>query len=152
MKLFKKLFVTLSIALTSIFCLASCGGEIHKYSLESIDVSSYVKEEAHISGAHVFFLIFGSYSKNTKVIQRYIFLAKNGQRDSYKINDIHVYSNEADEPMSGKLFHVYFKYIEPSETPYVEYSHDKLERHYYYWLCLPRENVLELAQDMFRDL
>lgn len=148
----KKLFVLLSILFLSIFGLTGCESSKQSYDLETIEVSSYVKEEAQISGAHIFFCIFGSYKKNTKIMQRYIFLAKNGKDDAYKINDIHVYSNEADEPISGKLYHVYFKYIEPDEKPYMEYSYDKTGRDVYYWLHLTRDTVLELAQDMFRDM
>lgn len=142
MKLFKKLFITLSLAITSIFCLNACN-EIYKYPLESIEVSSYVKEEAHISGVSIFFCIFGSYSKSSKIVQRYIFLAKNGPRDSYKINDVHVYE--------GGEYQVYFKYTNENEIPYLEYQsyyHEESR----YWLYLPRSTVLELAQDMFRDL
>lgn len=148
----KKLFVLLSILFLSIFGLTSCESPKQSYDLETIEVNSYVKEEVHISGAHIFFCIFGSYKKDYKTMQRYIFFAKNGKDDAYKINDIHVYSNEADEPMGGKLFHVYFKYIEPDEKPYVEYYYDRVGQDVHYWLHLTRDTVLELAQDMFRDM
>ena len=148
----KKLFVLLSILFISIFGLTGCESPKQSYNLETIEVSSYVKDEATISGAHIFFCIFGSYKKDSKIMQRYIFLAANGKDDAYKINDIHVYSNEADEPTSGKLYHVYFKYIESTEKPYVEYSYDNVGQDAYYWLHLTRDTVLELAQDMFSDM
>lgn len=148
----KKIFVLFSILFLAIFGLTGCDSPKVSYDLETVEVSSYVKDEATIKGAHIFFCIFGSYKKDSKIMQRYIFLAANGKDDAYKINDIHVYSNEADEPMGGKLFHVYFKYIKPGEKPYVEYSYNKVARDVYYWLHLTRDTVLELAQDMFRDM
>lgn len=148
----KKLFIVITILFLALFGVTGCDAKKTRHELETVEVASYVKDEVSIVGGKIFFCIFGSYTKNTKTMQRYIFLAKNGKDDSYKINDIHVYSNEADEPIGGKLFHVYFKYIESSEKPYVEYSYDKVGRDAYYWLHLTRDTVLELAQDMFRDM
>lgn len=148
----KKLFIVITILFLTLFGATGCSSKKTRHELETVEVASYVKEGASIVGGKIFFCIFGSYTKKTTTMQRYIFLAKNGKDDSYKINDIHVYSNEADEPMGGKLFHVYFKYIEPGEKPYMEYSYDEIGRDHYYWLYLERNTVLELAQDMFRDM
>lgn len=143
----KKLFKMLPILFTSMFCLTACN-EIYSYPLEKIKVTSYVKEEAHVSGAMIFFCIFGSYTKSSTTVQRYIFLAKNGPRDSYKINDIHVYPTHNHNNNE----YVYFNYIEDEENSYLEYQYDYGSGDHNYWLHLPKDTVLELASDMFRDM
>lgn len=154
----KKLIALLSILVMSLVSLTGCN-EIHKGNLETIEVTNYVKEEetSKLSGAMVFYCVFGSYTHATthKVIQRYIFLAQNGPRNSYKINDVHVYSNLADEPkeLSYTPSYVYFIYTEEGEEPYLEYQYKEApDDAYNYWLHLPRSKILEIANDMFKDL
>lgn len=154
----KRLMTLISILFMSLFCLTGCN-EIHTGNLETINAANYVKEEetSKLSGGMLFFCIFGSYTKtkDEKVVQRYIFLAQNGPRNSYKINDVHVYSNENDEPkdMSYTPSHVYFIYTEEGETPYLEYQYKEAPYdEYNYWLHLPRSTVLEIANDMFKDM
>ena len=143
----KKLFKMLPILFTSMFCLTACN-EVYSCPLETIEVSSYVKETVHVSGGMIFFCIFGSYTKSSTTVQRYIFLARNGPRDSYKINDIHVYPTHNYDYRD----HVYFNYIEDDETPYLEYQNIDATGEYNYWLHLPKDTILELASDMFRDM
>ena len=150
----KKFLKLISILFVSLFCLTSCN-DIHQGNLETIDVTSYVKEEetSKLSGALIFFCIVGSYTHSKKQIpvQRYIFLAQNGPRDSYKINDVHVADGLEDS--HGYESHVYFIYTEDGETPYMEYQKDELyHSDYNYWLHLPRDTVLEIANDMFKDM
>lgn len=156
----KKLFGLIAILFMSLVSLTGCN-EIHKGNLETIDVASYVKEEetSKLTGGKVFFCIFGSYThtKTSVVVQRYIFLAQNGSRNSYKINDVHVGIKDPIDPEYTN--HVYFKYIEEGETPYLEYQDNhKLDEHacdcweHNYWLYLPRTAVLEIARDMFKDI
>lgn len=151
----KKLLTLISILFMSLFCLTGCGEKIHKGNLETINAVSYVKEEetSKLNGAVFFFCIVGSYTneKNSIPVQRYIFLAQNGPRESYKINDVHVgIKDPVDERYRN---HVYFKYIEETETPYIEYqSKQGLDWENNYWLHLPRDKVLEIAYDMFKDI
>ena len=154
----KKLLTLVSILFMSMLCLTGCN-EIHRGNLETIDVTSYVKEEeiSKLTGGKVFFCIFGSYT-NVKLqapVQRYIFLAQNGPRESYKINDVHVYGNLNDEPkdLTFKPSYVYFIYTQEGEEPYLEYQHYQgVDEAYNYWLHLPRNKVLEIANDMFKDM
>ena len=150
----KKLLTLISILFMSMFCLTGCN-EIHKGELETIEITSYVKEEevSKLEGAMIFYCIFGSYTsaKTEKPVQRYIFLAQNGPRESYKINDVHV--GDGLQTDDGYTNHVYFKYIEERETPYLEYQ--KVEppgKEYNYWLYLPKSKVLEIANNMFKDI
>lgn len=150
----KKLIALLSILVMSLVTLTGCN-EIHTGHLETLDVASYVKEEetSKLSGAMIFYCIFGSYThtKEQKPVQRYIFLAQNGPRDSYKINDVHV--ADGLEDTHGYESHVYFIYTEEGETPYLEYQKEEAPScNYNYWLHLPRSTVLEIANDMFKDI
>lgn len=146
----KKFFTLISVMLMSVLCLTGCDHPIHTCPLETVEVSSYVKEEVKISGAAVFFCIFGSYKKDSHIIQRYIFLAGNGPRDSYKINDVHVYNDYYGIP--GPEYHVYFNYIEEGAQPYLEYRDIGVNGwDMEYYLYLPKTTVLEIANEMFRD-
>ena len=153
----KKLFLLIISLFMAMFCLAGCDeGEIYASNLEHIEVTSYVKEEETVKliGAKIFFCIFGSYTHETnhEIMQRYIFLAQNGPRDSYKINDIHVYSNN-NTSCNCIRSHVYFIYTQEGETPYLEYQKKEImENENNYWLHLPRTSVLEIANDMFKDM
>lgn len=152
----KKLMTLIAVLFMSLFCLTGCN-EIHRGNLETIEVTSYVKEEetSKLTGGMLFYCIFGSYKKTdtSKTIQRYIFLAQNGPRDSYKINDVRVYSDPNDEPVNYVASYVYFIYTEENETPYLEYQKEEgMETKQNYWLHLPKASVLEIANNMFRDL
>ena len=82
-------------------------------------------------------------------------MAQNGPRNSYKINDIRVYSDKNEEPDYGYTpSAVYFIYTEEGETPYLEYQKEETfnETRNNYWLHLPKASVLEIATNMFKDM
>jgi len=130
-----------------------------KGGLETIDTTSYIKEET-IANAHkrTVFCIVSSFDANyletSFQVQRYIFLGQNGPFGSYKINDIHTGSEDPTNPhYSEYTSHVYFKYIAEDETPYMEYGYycGEHTKGYDYWLYLPKSTVLEVTSNMFKE-